>query len=188
VGKVTAAPALLCARARQGHRRAAPGSLSARSIQLAAAVAPSSPQRLQRMRGPKHGTVVIRPAVHIDRSFVTARRAGRSRTSHGRRAGAMLASVIDWWPSQPENRQGAESSEITAGDLAFAAGHRLPALRFARLADAPTAQSGHCRPLSIHRSSVSDDSGSDGNHENGRLALSASALASRAAHNCVAAS
>jgi hypothetical protein len=41
---------------------------------------------------------------------------------------------------------------------------------------------------SIHRSSVSDDSGWHGNHENGRLALSASALASRAAHSCVAAS
>jgi hypothetical protein len=34
-----------------------PGNLSARSIQFGIAVAPSFPQELQRMRGPKDGTV-----------------------------------------------------------------------------------------------------------------------------------
>jgi hypothetical protein len=45
------------AQARQHHRRAPPGNLSACSTQLGTAVAPSLPERLQRMRGPKDGTV-----------------------------------------------------------------------------------------------------------------------------------
>jgi hypothetical protein len=52
--------------ARQHHRRAPPGNLSARSIQFGTAVAPSLPQRLQRMRGPKDGTV----ASSADRTLV----------------------------------------------------------------------------------------------------------------------
>jgi hypothetical protein len=47
----------LSSKARHHHRRPLPGNLSARSIQLGTAVAPSLPQRLQRMRGPKDGTV-----------------------------------------------------------------------------------------------------------------------------------
>jgi hypothetical protein len=42
---------------RERHRRAPPGNLSAHSIQFGTAVAPSLPQRLQRMRGPNEGTV-----------------------------------------------------------------------------------------------------------------------------------
>jgi hypothetical protein len=38
------------------HRHGLPGSLSRRSIQFGIAVAPSLPHRLQRMRGPNHGT------------------------------------------------------------------------------------------------------------------------------------
>jgi hypothetical protein len=40
-----------------GHRRDPPGNLSARSIQLGRAVAPSLAQELHRIRGPKEGTV-----------------------------------------------------------------------------------------------------------------------------------
>src|SRR5258708_7162273 len=40
----------------QAHRRAPPGSLSARSVPLSHAVAPSLPQWLQRIRGPNEGT------------------------------------------------------------------------------------------------------------------------------------
>ncbi len=53
----------------QHHRWAPPGNLSARSIQLGTAVAPSLPHRLQRMRGPKDGTV----ASSAQSSILTAR-------------------------------------------------------------------------------------------------------------------
>jgi hypothetical protein len=48
---------LIWRRQGRGRYRAPRGNLSARSIQLGTAVAPCLQQRLQRMRGPKDGTV-----------------------------------------------------------------------------------------------------------------------------------
>jgi hypothetical protein len=75
----------------QGVRRAtsSPGAARqlARSIQLGTAVAPSLPSRYSACVGRRTHRSIVRPFIHIDRTFV-ARSAGRSRTNPGHPAGA----------------------------------------------------------------------------------------------------
>ena len=64
---------LACCKPRSVSRISAARNLSARSIQFGIAVAPSLPQRLQRVRGAEgRHRGVVGPIIHIDRALVAA--------------------------------------------------------------------------------------------------------------------
>jgi hypothetical protein len=86
---------------RQHHRRESPGNLSARSIQLGTAVAPSLPQELHRIRGPKDGTAASSGQSSMLTALVTAVLAGHEQAT-------------DAMPAHGAKRHGADGSSSLA--------------------------------------------------------------------------